>query len=117
MSTITFAASAPRPAATRLRLTARGRRVLLGLAALPLAIGIGVAALSGGSAIAGDDAVVTTFETVTVMPGETLWSLASEMAPGVDPRVVIDDIRMLNNLPSGMITVGQSIAVPTAYAG
>ncbi len=43
MSTISITAPAVRPVrtATRLRLTARGRRVLLALAAVPLAIGIG----------------------------------------------------------------------------
>ncbi|WP_243232606.1 LysM peptidoglycan-binding domain-containing protein [Microbacterium sp. CIAB417] len=119
MSSITVTApSIRRPAAaTRLRLTARGRRVLLALAALPLAIGLAFAALSGGSAYAGGDEVTASFETVTVMPGDTLWSIAEDVAPGVDPREVVDALRQLNLLDGGVLMVGEELAIPAAYAG
>ncbi|SJN47432.1 Conserved ypothetical protein [Microbacterium esteraromaticum] len=104
--------------ATRLRLTARGRRVVLALAAAPIAAGIAFSALAGGSALAsGEHAVPVSFATVSVLPGDTLWSIAVEAAPGVDPREVIADIKRLNNLSSGMIQVGAEIAIPTRYAG
>ena len=116
LSTATALPASARPA-TRLRITARGRRALLALASVPLAAGIAFAAISGGSAIAsGADAPTVSVETVTVMPGDTLWSIAAEAAPASDPREVIDDIRRLNNLSSGMIQVGASIAIPTEYA-
>ena len=73
--------------------------------------------MAGGSAIASGDSEPVAFETVTVLPGDTLWSIAAEAAPASDPRDVIDDIRRLNNLTSGMIQVGASIAIPTAYSG
>ncbi len=95
MSTITFSTAAIVPAvpAMRLRLTARGRRVVLALAAVPLAAGIAFGALSGGSAMASNDQVATvSFETVTVMPGDTLWSIAEGIAPQADPRDVIGEI-------------------------
>lgn len=122
MSSITFSTAAviPAPSATRLRLTARGRGVLLALAAVPLAVGIGFAAISGGSAIAsgGDASSVSSadFATVTVMPGDTLWSIASSIAPAADPREVIGEIARLNLLPSGQLQIGQELAIPTEYA-
>ncbi|CAH0206562.1 MULTISPECIES: LysM peptidoglycan-binding domain-containing protein [unclassified Microbacterium] len=119
MSTISIAAPSIRPArtATRLRLTTRGRRVLVALAALPLAVGIGFAAISGGSAIASGEATVTaSFETVTVMPGDTLWSIAESVAPYADPRKVISGIESLNMLGGQSLQVGQELAIPAEYA-
>lgn len=101
---------------TRLRITARGRRVLAALIALPIAIGIAAAALSGGSATASAEASGgVSFETVTVVPGDTLWSIATTIAPEADPRDVIDEIRRLNLLQSGALSVGQELALPVAY--
>lgn len=115
--TVPVAAAAGRSVSTRLRLTARGRRVLVTLAAAPVLGAIAFSLLAGGSAIAsGESADPVAFETVTVLPGDTLWSIAADAAPGVDPREVIDDIKSLNNLSSGMIQVGASIAIPTAYS-
>ena len=118
MSSITVTASSIRPsaAATRLRLTTRGRRVLLVLAALPLAIGLAFAALGSGSAYAGGEEVSASFETVTVMPGDTLWSIAEDVAPGTDPREVIEALQQLNLLGGGMLMVGEELAIPTQYA-
>lgn len=120
MSTISIAAPAVHPvrSATRLRLTTRGRRVLTTLAALPLAAAVAFAALGGGSAIASGDVVPTaSFETVTVMPGDTLWSIAESVAPSIDPRAVISDIQRLNALGHGSLQVGQQLALPAEYAG
>lgn len=122
MSSISFSTAAviPAPArpATRLRLTTRGRGVLLALASVPLAIGIAFAALSGGSAVAsGADAPAVSVETVTVMPGDTLWSIATEVAPGLDPREVIGEISRMNVLRGGELQIGQELAIPAAYAG
>lgn len=101
---------------TKLRLTVRGRRVLAAVAAAPLIAGIAFSVLAGGSALAsGEQAAPVSFESVTVMPGDTLWSIASEIAPGVDPRDVIDDIMRLNSLGTGAIQAGAVIAIPTQY--
>lgn len=103
----------PAGTATRLRLTVRGRRVLVMLAAIPIAAGVAFAALGGGSAIASGEAVPTVeFETVTVMPGDTLWSIAESIAPGEDPRSVVSEIQRLNALSSGSLQVGQQLALP-----
>lgn len=120
MSTIAFPVTAVTPArpSTRLRLTTRGRRVLLALAAVPLALGIGFAALSGGDALAANESVATVaFETVTVRPGDTLWSIATAIAPTADPRDVIGAITRLNMLQTGELQIGQQLAIPAEYAG
>ncbi|MGH3691908.1 MAG: LysM peptidoglycan-binding domain-containing protein [Microbacterium sp.] len=121
MSSISFSTAAVIPASkrpsTRLRLTTRGRAVLLAFASVPLAIGIAFAALSGGSAIAsGADTAAVSVETVTVMPGDTLWSIATGVAPDADPRDVIGDISRMNLLRGGEIQIGQTLAIPAQYA-
>ena len=120
MSSISFSTAAviPAPArpATRLRLTARGRGVLLALASVPLALGIAFAAISGGSAIAsGADTAAVSVETVTVMPGDTLWSIATSVAPDADPRDVIGEISRMNLLRGGELQIGQRLAIPAQY--
>lgn len=103
---------------TRLRLTARGRRVLATLAALPAVIAIAVAALSGGAALASRDSGAPTgsFTEITVMSGESLWTIAQEVAPAADPRDVVDAIARLNALDSGTVSAGQRLAIPAEYS-
>lgn len=118
MSVISItAAPSFRSPRTRLRLTARGRRVLATIAALPLAAVLAVAALNGVSAVASSDALAAPveFATITVLPGDTLWSLAALIAPEADPREVVDDIVRLNMLGGGDIYAGQKLAIPTVY--
>src|SRR5690606_5984646 len=100
---------------TRLRLTVRGRRVLAFLAALPAAIALCAAVLAGGSALAAPDVESTgSFETVTVHPGDSLWSIATTVAPDADPRDVVDAIARLNALDGGIVP-GQELALPVDY--
>jgi Tfp pilus assembly protein FimV len=108
---------APRVSATRLRLTVRGRRVLAGVAALPAVVALSFAIVSGGGALASGEgsAPAGTFEQVTVMPGDTLWSIAETVAPGEDPRDVIDAIMRLNALPSGALISGEKLSLPREY--
>lgn len=113
MSSITFVGPVP---ATRLRITARGRRVLAALVALPVAGAIAFAALSGGTALASaQHTAAGTFSTVTVQPGDTLWSIAGEVAPNDDPRDVVAEISKLNLIDGGVIEVGQHLAIPAQY--
>lgn len=80
---------------TRLRLTTRGRRVLLAAAALPAAFALAVAIMSGGAALASrdDNAGASAFTTVTR----------------------VDDIVRLNALESPILEPGQSLAIPAEY--
>lgn len=119
MSTIAFGTAAVLPArpVTRLRMTARGRRTLLAAASIPLAAGIAFGVLSGGSAIASNEATApAVFETITVVPGDSLWSIASKVAPNADPRVVIEEISDLNMLDGATLQVGDELAIPAQYA-
>jgi hypothetical protein len=88
------------------------------LIALPLAIGALFAAVSAGDAAATDATVsstsTSTLTWITVESGETLWSLAEELAPTKDPRDVIAEIVSLNQLHSEL-QPGQRIALPAGF--
>jgi hypothetical protein len=101
---------------TRLRITRRGRAVVAALVAVPVVIVVGALVLNGGGAVASDTTGSADFQHVTVDGGETLWQVASEIAPSSDPRDVIADLVSLNNLPSAEVSAGQSLAVPAQYA-
>lgn len=102
-------------AAPRLRLTARGRRVVAVLALVVLAIvgyGVGSAVGSLPGASASGDAVAADFTYVTVEPGQTLWDIASGVAGDRDVRDVVAEISSLNQLDGGRIEPGQQLALP-----
>jgi Tfp pilus assembly protein FimV len=112
------AISIPAPRATRLRLTVRGRRILAAIAALPAVIALSLAVISGGSALASRDTGATTssFATLTVSAGDSLWSIAEQVAPGADPRDVVDAIVRLNALDGVTVSAGQQLSIPSEYA-
>lgn len=49
---------------------------------------------------------------VTVVPGDTLWSLATRSDPERDPREVVRHIRRLNRLESPTLHPGQQLLTP-----
>lgn len=102
---------------TRLRLTQRGRRVLATVAALPAVVAVSIAVISGGGALASSEvgAPEGSFTTITVMSGDSLWTIAEEVAPHADPRDVVDAIVRLNALGSGQLDAGQTLAIPAEY--
>src|SRR5690606_3936612 len=79
-------------AVPRLRITRRGRIVLTTLAAIPLVFAALFSAMNGGMATATDAAGPAEYASITVLPGDTLWGLASEIAPGIDPREVVEQL-------------------------
>jgi hypothetical protein len=110
------------PAAARrskLHLTRRGRVVFTVLAAIPLMLVVALLVLNGGQASAGDAAgsgYRTSFETVTIEPGQTLWQVAEQQAPNTDPREFVQDVVTLNNLDGSAVQAGQQIAIPLDYS-
>ena len=78
--------------APRLRITARGRAVLLAIVATPLVILALVFGLNAGGAAATLDSTSDTFTYVTVESGQSLWDIAADVAPGVDPREFAADV-------------------------
>jgi hypothetical protein len=102
------------PARSQIRITARGRAVLLTLLAMPLVaaalvFGIGAGTASGTSSS-------TPLTKVTVVGGETLWGLAHELAPNADPEDVIASIMSVNQLKSADIQPGEQLEIPAQYA-
>ena len=94
-----------------LRLTPRGRVVLalLGAVALSVLLGIG----HPSSSHAGDrPTTLPKTATVVVQPGQTLWQIASRVAPGTDPRTTVHRIEELNGLTTATVSAGQRLYVP-----
>jgi LysM repeat protein len=89
------------------RLTRRGRLVLIALALLLAAIA--VLLVAPASQAAGPAGPSTT---VVVERGDTLWSIAAKYAPGRDPFATIDEIRRLNGLSDYTIQPGQRLTLP-----
>ena len=99
-----------RPVTPQVRLTRRGRLVLF-LGGVLLALG-GFVVVGGPAASTGEEHHQRT-ETVVVTSGVTLWDIAEDVAPGADPRALIEEIVELNGLPdAGAIRVGQPLLVP-----
>lgn len=68
--------------------------------------------VSAGLARAVAGSTQPAYSTVTVTPGDTLWSIASDRYPGDDPRGRVDEIMRMNNLAGPTIEVGEALKVP-----
>jgi hypothetical protein len=120
MSTATFPAGTynfDRPSAG-VCLTRRGRlaRTLLVLS-LSVVLGAGFAmnagagdALSAAKINGSSDA--KSYVVVTVAAGETLWSLASQMADGGDVQALVAEIASANSLSGVDVEAGQKLRIP-----
>jgi Tfp pilus assembly protein FimV len=94
-----------------IRLTRRGRLfVVAGLMATMVLAGIVTG--HGSSQAAGGGSVAATSRTLTVKPGDTLWSVAARIAPHSDPRLVVADIESRNHLIGGQVRAGEQLRVP-----
>ena len=114
--------SAPPLNAPRLTLTRRGRLVFLGIPAILtaamtlfalLAIALGSVASPAQASV--NYAAVDMADyaaTVTVLQGDSLWSIAAATDPTRDVRDVVLEIVALNDLGSGVIQAGQRLFVP-----
>lgn len=98
-----------------IRLTRRGRAVLVALpatvtlVALWLTVGPGALAGDGG----GHGGPSRPACTVVVGPGDTLWGIAAAADPGADPRRTVQRIMDLNGLGGDpVVRPGQEIRLP-----
>ena len=97
---------------TPLTITRRGRMVISGVVASAI-IALGLLFASPGAqagADAGSEAPV-----YTVLAGETLWSIAEELAPRQDPRITIEQLMRANNLRSAEILPGDVLLLPSGF--
>ena len=98
------------PITSSVRLTRRGRALLL-----VLLVGLVLIAFSlgrvGSHADTGHAATAPLAQT-TVHAGETLWAVAQRVAPGQDPRAVVQRIREINHLDGGVVQAGQQLLLP-----
>jgi hypothetical protein len=72
-----------------------------------------VARFAGGapSAAGGpSNGVVTAAPTVVVEPGDTLWTIAADVAPDTDVRITVDQLIALNG--ASPIVPGQELVLP-----
>jgi LysM repeat protein len=123
MSTITFgqihtttrrstpSRTTPSRPAAHVRLTRRGKAVVLALAVVVIGL---VAILMGPSSTATNESgAAQDTTTVRVLAGHTLWKIAAEANPDGDIRATVDDIIELNALPNASaLQMGSEIAVP-----
>jgi len=94
------------------RLNRRGR---LARTLVVLSLAIVAASVAGGKA--GADTTIApivsqSFITVTVAPGDTVWSLANRVSEGRGVRSLVASIIEVNSLGNGDLTAGQKLRIP-----
>jgi LysM repeat protein len=90
------------------RLTRRGRVVVLGFFLILCALGVAVAAPATNAADPPGAARIA-----VVKKGDTLWSITERHLPGDDPFGAIEEIRRLNGLRDYTVHAGQRLRLPT----
>jgi len=98
------------PRRSTVRLTRRGRLVVLGLG-LAAALGLGLYAASVSTA--NDHPEQTRM--ITVQPGQTLWDISSRAVAttgGGDVRSMMSHLEAINHLDSSSLQIGQHLRVP-----
>jgi hypothetical protein len=107
------------PAPNLIRLTRRGRIVMRAGGAVLLLLTVLLMVIAGvllldRTAQAGSQSNPVPVSYRVVLPGETLWQIAGEVAPGTDRRDTVAKIIELNALPGAALAAGQRIAVPAS---
>ncbi len=87
------------------------RLTVLATAALVAGVWLGpVAHALGGS----EAPVPVSSRSYVVRAGDTLWSIAGRVAPGRDPRPIVDAIAAANRVAPGALVPGQTLRIPFA---
>lgn len=98
----------------RLRLTRRGRIVVVLAIALSAFVLGALGAMSAVASPASSPAPLQGWSQIVVQPGETLWHIASRTSAQGDPRAVMTEIRQVNELSGSQLSAGQRIWVPAS---
>ncbi|HEV7623247.1 MAG TPA: LysM peptidoglycan-binding domain-containing protein [Amnibacterium sp.] len=93
----------------RLRLTRRGRVVLV---LLPAVVALSSAFVGISAPFAQADPAASHRAVVVVRAGDTLWALAERLAPARDPRDVVAALERANRLDSAVVLAGSRLTVP-----
>ena len=91
------------------------RRGRLARTVLVLSLAIVLASVVSAKAGAGTSSAPVaagSFITVTVAPGETVWSLANRLSSGSDVRSLVSEIISVNSLASVDLSAGQKLRIP-----
>jgi hypothetical protein len=96
------------PATSPLRLTRRGIAVVAGLV---VTVGAALVLLAWQFGPSQPPAPALGSSHITVQAGDTLWSIASRVAPERDPRAEIAQIQRLNGLAGVNLVAGQTLRV------
>ena len=92
------------------RLNRRGRLArFLVVLSLMVVLGAGFSMRAGAGV---DLTHATSYVTVVVAPGESLWSIASDAAGRGDVRAMVDEIISANSLSGPDVAAGQVLRVP-----
>ena len=94
-----------------LRLTRRGRAVVLGLLVLAASLASAVLFTTASRA---DGRPAGPAPTVVVQPGDTLWDIAARVSPRRDNRDAVADLRRLNGLRDSEVRPGDVLVLPVA---
>ena len=76
------------------------------LAGAVITLSLGLARVAEGGAPSG-------YEAVSIQPGDTLWTIASDRYPGADVRSKVWQIEQANHLDGVSLHPGQTIRVPS----
>lgn len=86
-----------------------------------MAVVLGAATVLGAwagpvaDALGGGDRIELVAQTsYVVRDGDTLWSIASRLVPGEDPRPVVDAIAATNGVDAGALVPGQTLVIPAS---
>jgi hypothetical protein len=94
------------------RLTRRGRVVVTGVSALLIgALSVGLATAAQATR-AGSGSPGRYVAKVTVLPGQSLWSLGEAYDPNADTRLIVQEIQQLNSMRGDQVQAGEVLWVP-----
>jgi hypothetical protein len=103
--------SDPRPARSHQRAVYRRRRVFAALVGLGLVLAmVRAGVMLEGSSLATPERLPHV-QLLVAQPGDTLWSLAQEAAPGHDVRPIVD--AMIKSRGTSTVDAGERVSVPT----
>jgi hypothetical protein len=103
-------ASAPTASSSPVRLTRRGRLVVLALLVVFFGAVAALLALPSQAAAPAGPARV-----VVVQPGDSLWTIVERYRPGADPVRAMEELSRANDLPGSTLYPGEELTLPANW--